>query len=49
MNRGIDVALFGELSDPRVAARLAAQLSPGTDLGPWEQAGLTWALTFFGP
>ena len=28
---------------------LITELPPDTDLGPWEQAGLTWALTYFGP
>ena len=27
---------------------LITELPPETDLGPWEQAGLTWAATFFG-
>ena len=27
---------------------LITELPPDTDLGPWEQAGLTWAVTFFG-
>jgi alkanesulfonate monooxygenase SsuD/methylene tetrahydromethanopterin reductase-like flavin-dependent oxidoreductase (luciferase family) len=27
---------------------LVTELPPDTDLGPWEQAGLTWAVTFFG-
>jgi alkanesulfonate monooxygenase SsuD/methylene tetrahydromethanopterin reductase-like flavin-dependent oxidoreductase (luciferase family) len=27
---------------------LITELPPDADLGPWEQAGLTWALTFFG-
>ena len=27
---------------------LIADLPPGTDPGPWEQAGLTWAVTHFG-
>jgi len=27
---------------------LITELPPDTDLGPWEQAGLTWALTHFG-
>ena len=28
---------------------LITELPPETDLGPWEQAGLTWAMTYFGP
>jgi alkanesulfonate monooxygenase SsuD/methylene tetrahydromethanopterin reductase-like flavin-dependent oxidoreductase (luciferase family) len=28
---------------------LITELPPDTDLGPWEQAGLTWAMTHFGP
>jgi alkanesulfonate monooxygenase SsuD/methylene tetrahydromethanopterin reductase-like flavin-dependent oxidoreductase (luciferase family) len=28
---------------------LITELPPDTDLGPWERAGLTWAVTFFGP
>src|SRR5215469_1385200 len=28
---------------------LITELPPGTDLRPWEQAGLTWAVTHFGP
>jgi len=28
---------------------LITELPPDTDLGPWEEAGLTWAATFFGP
>jgi len=28
---------------------LIAELPPDTDLGPWERAGLTWAVTDFGP
>ena len=28
---------------------LIADFPPGTDFGPWEQAGLTWAVTDFGP
>ncbi|HEX4829469.1 MAG TPA: LLM class flavin-dependent oxidoreductase [Trebonia sp.] len=28
---------------------LITELPPGADLGPWEQAGLTWGLTNFGP
>jgi alkanesulfonate monooxygenase SsuD/methylene tetrahydromethanopterin reductase-like flavin-dependent oxidoreductase (luciferase family) len=27
---------------------LITELPPDTDLGPWEQSGLTWAVTFFG-
>ena len=27
---------------------LITELPPDTDLGPWERAGLTWAVTFFG-
>jgi hypothetical protein len=27
---------------------LVTELPPGTDLGPWERAGLTWAVTDFG-
>jgi hypothetical protein len=27
---------------------LITELPPGTDLGSWERAGLTWAVTFFG-
>jgi alkanesulfonate monooxygenase SsuD/methylene tetrahydromethanopterin reductase-like flavin-dependent oxidoreductase (luciferase family) len=27
---------------------LITELPPDTDLGPWEQVGLTWAVTFFG-
>ena len=27
---------------------LITELPPETDLGPWEQAGLTWAVTYFG-
>ena len=27
---------------------LITELPPATDLGPWEQAGLTWAVTHFG-
>jgi len=27
---------------------LITELPPDTDLGPWEQAGLTWAVTYFG-
>jgi hypothetical protein len=27
---------------------LVTELPPGTDLGPWERAGLTWAVTYFG-
>jgi hypothetical protein len=27
---------------------LITELPPDTDLGPWEQAGLTWAVTDFG-
>jgi len=27
---------------------LITELPPETDLGPWEQAGLTWAVTHFG-
>jgi hypothetical protein len=27
---------------------LIMELPPDTDLGPWERAGLTWAVTFFG-
>ena len=28
---------------------LITELPPDTDLGPWERAGLTWAVTDFGP
>ena len=28
---------------------LITELLPGTDLEPWEQAGLTWAVTYFEP
>ena len=28
---------------------LITELPPGTDLEPWEQAGLTWAVTYFEP
>jgi alkanesulfonate monooxygenase SsuD/methylene tetrahydromethanopterin reductase-like flavin-dependent oxidoreductase (luciferase family) len=28
---------------------LITELAPDTDLGAWEQAGLTWAVTYFGP
>jgi alkanesulfonate monooxygenase SsuD/methylene tetrahydromethanopterin reductase-like flavin-dependent oxidoreductase (luciferase family) len=28
---------------------LVVELPPGTDLSAWEKAGLTWALTYFGP
>ena len=27
---------------------LVTELPPDTDLGPWERAGLTWAVTDFG-
>jgi hypothetical protein len=27
---------------------LITELAPDTDLGPWERAGLTWAVTRFG-
>jgi hypothetical protein len=27
---------------------LITELPPATGLGPWERAGLTWAVTFFG-
>jgi len=59
VKRAIDVGPFGELADPRVLADLAARAEDrGWDgfflwnhisyLGPWERAGLTWAVTDFG-
>jgi alkanesulfonate monooxygenase SsuD/methylene tetrahydromethanopterin reductase-like flavin-dependent oxidoreductase (luciferase family) len=43
--------LAAEIREARPAGspfELITELPPDTDLGPWEQAGLTWALTFFG-
>jgi len=43
--------LAGEIRDTRPGGGpfdLITELPPDTDLGPWERAGLTWALTFFG-
>ena len=43
--------LAAEIRDARPGGGpfdLITELSPDTDLGPWEQAGLTWAVTFFG-
>ena len=43
--------LAAEIRDARPGGGpfdLITELPPDTDLGPWEQAGLTWALTFFG-
>ena len=43
--------LAAEIRDARPGGGpfdLITELPPDTDLGPWEQAGLTWAVTFFG-
>jgi alkanesulfonate monooxygenase SsuD/methylene tetrahydromethanopterin reductase-like flavin-dependent oxidoreductase (luciferase family) len=43
--------LAGEIRDTRSGDGpfdLITELPPETDLGPWERAGLTWAVTFFG-
>jgi hypothetical protein len=43
--------LAGEIRDARTGGNpfdLITELPPDTDLGPWERAGLTWAVTFFG-
>jgi hypothetical protein len=42
--------LAGEIRDARPGGGpfdLITELPPDTDLGPWERAGLTWAVTFF--
>ena len=61
MKRAIDVGLPGPGALAELAAEirearpdgdlfdLITELPPDTDLGPWERAGLTWAVTFFGP
>ena len=43
--------LAAEIRDARPGGGpfdLITELPPDTDLGPWERAGLTWAVTFFG-
>jgi hypothetical protein len=51
-----DPSALAELAAEIPAARpdgsafdLITELPPDTDLGPWEKAGLTWAVTSFGP
>jgi alkanesulfonate monooxygenase SsuD/methylene tetrahydromethanopterin reductase-like flavin-dependent oxidoreductase (luciferase family) len=44
--------VVGEIRDAHPAADpfdVITELPPGEDLKPWERAGLTWALTHFGP
>jgi alkanesulfonate monooxygenase SsuD/methylene tetrahydromethanopterin reductase-like flavin-dependent oxidoreductase (luciferase family) len=44
--------LAAEVRQARPAGQqfeLITELPPETDLRPWEQSGLTWALTYFGP
>ena len=44
--------LAAEIRDARAGSGpfdLITELPPDIDLAPWERAGLTWAVTFFGP